>query len=74
LKVSDNDGDELYIYFIKEMGIVKFAERMHPREGILSETSLGVSSWVKPTKEAFIHMNQFLHYERENTGPCELSL
>lgn len=71
---ADNDGDEMNIYFIKEMGTVKFAMRMHPREGILSETSLGVSSWVKPTKEAFIHMNQFLHYERENTAPCDLDL
>lgn len=56
------------------MGVVKFAERMHPKEGILSETSLGVSPWVKPTQEAFIHMNQFLHYERENTRPCLITL
>lgn len=71
---ADNDGDELYIYFMKEMGMVPFAMRMHPREGILSETTLGVSGYVTPTKEAIIHINQFLHYGRENTGPCELVL
>lgn len=54
--------------------MVPFAMRMHPREGILSETTLGVSGYVTPTKEAIIHINQFLHYGRENTGPCELVL
>lgn len=68
----DNDGDEMYIIFFKEMGVVKYALRMHPRESVLSETSLGVSSLAKPTKEAFIHINQFLHYTKKDTSPCDM--
>ena len=62
------------LFIPKEQGMIHFLMRMHPKEGILSETNLSVSSWVKPTIEAFIHSNQFLHYERDNNNPCPLEL
>lgn len=58
----------------KEQGYIHALLRMHPKEGILSEVHLSVSSWVKPTTEAFIHSNQFLHYHRDETHSCELHL
>ena len=54
--------------------MLKFADRMHPMQGILSETSLSVSAWVAPTTETFIHTNMFLHYGREDTKPCKITL
>ena len=71
---ADNDGDEMNMFLVKEQGIYKFGDRMHPREGILSETSLAISGWVEPPKEVYIHANQFLHYGRENTEPCMLTI
>lgn len=71
---ADHDGDELNLFIPKEQGIYIFLARMHPKEGILSETDLSVSHWVKPTTEAFIHSNEFLHYGRDDTGYCQLEL
>lgn len=71
---ADHDGDELNTYPVKETGMLESASRMHPMEGILSKTSLTVSGWAKPTTEAFIHLNEFLHYERDNTNECNMTL
>lgn len=71
---ADHDGDEMNIFPIKEQGMVNFAIRTHPKEGILSKTSLSVSSWVKPTVETFIHSNQFLEYAKKDRSPCEMTL
>lgn len=51
-----------------------YMQRMHPKEGILSETNLAPSNYVAPTAETFIHSNEFLHTYMECTDPCEMEL
>lgn len=54
--------------------MVRFLHNMHPRENILSETSLGLSDWVAPTLQSFIHQNAFLVGCEREDFPCEMSL
>ena len=53
-------GDEVYLLFIKEMGMVPYLQNLHPRKTILSKSDLGVDSLVAPTNQATIHWNAFL--------------
>jgi len=64
----------MWLIFVKEMGIVRFLMKMHPKEGILSETSLGLSSWVYPTLQSFAHQNAFLLNCEKEDYPCNLTL
>lgn len=58
---ADFDGDAMWLIAIKENGLAKALHAaIHPRETILSETSLGISSYVAPTAQAFLHTNAFL--------------
>lgn len=57
---ADFDGDEMYLLFIKEMGMVQHLQNLHPRTTILSKSDLGVDSLVAPTNQATIHWNSFL--------------
>lgn len=57
---ADFDGDEMYILFIKEMGMVPFLQNLHPRMTILSKSDLAVGGLVMPTNQATVHINSFL--------------
>lgn len=71
---ADFDGDEMNLLFIKEMGMVPYLMTMHPREAIFSQTSLGLSNLVGPTKETFLHGNAFIQNTDTEDFPCELTL
>ena len=58
---ADYDGDALWLILIKEQGLARMMlNSMHPREHVLSEVSLGLSDWINPTLQTFVHFNSFL--------------
>lgn len=71
---ADFDGDALWTIIIKEQGLARLMLSMHPREHILSEVALGVSDWIAPTLQTFIHMNSFLVDCEKDTRPFELAI
>lgn len=62
---ADFDGDEMYLIFIKEMGMVARFMNLHPMETMFSKNTLEVSSMVSMTNQSFVHWNGFLATARD---------
>lgn len=61
----DFDGDELYLVFIKEMGMVPHLEALHPMMNILSKSDLAVNDLITTTNQSLVHWNSFLNTQHK---------
>ena len=66
--------DALWLILIKEQGLARLMLSMHPREHVLSEVALGVSDWIAPTLQTFVHANSFLVDCKKDIKPFELAV
>lgn len=53
--------DELYIIFLKERGMLRQMDNLHPRETIFSKNSLELSGLVSMTNQSFVHLTCWLN-------------